>query len=54
MEAASASETSVNFYQAKRRCNPVDSYLKEIRTQNRDLNYGPRAEEVLEDLQKCE
>jgi hypothetical protein len=27
MEAASASETLVNFYQTTRRCNPEDSHL---------------------------
>jgi hypothetical protein len=30
MEAASTSETSVNFYQTTRRNNPEDSHLQEI------------------------
>jgi hypothetical protein len=30
MEAASTSETSVNFYQTTRRCNPEDTHLQNI------------------------
>jgi hypothetical protein len=31
MEAASTSETSVNFYQTTRRYNPEDNYLHKLR-----------------------
>jgi hypothetical protein len=34
MEAASTSETSVNFYQTIRRNNPEDSYLHICRREN--------------------
>jgi hypothetical protein len=34
MEAASTSETSVNFYQTKRRYNPEDSRLRTHRREN--------------------
>jgi hypothetical protein len=34
MEAASASETSVNFYQTARRYNPEDSHLYPRRREN--------------------
>jgi hypothetical protein len=34
MEAASTSETSVNFYQNTRRCNPEDSHLHSRRREN--------------------
>jgi hypothetical protein len=34
MEAASTSETSVNFYQTARRNNPKDSHLYTLRREN--------------------
>jgi hypothetical protein len=34
MEAASTSETSVNFYQTTRRYNPEDSHLRTHRREN--------------------
>jgi hypothetical protein len=34
MEAASTSETSVNFYQTTRRYNPEDSHLRTYRREN--------------------
>jgi hypothetical protein len=34
MQAASTSETSVNFYQTTRRYNPEDSYLHTHRREN--------------------
>jgi hypothetical protein len=34
MEAARTSETSVNFYQTTRRCNPEDSHLRTHRREN--------------------
>jgi hypothetical protein len=34
MEAASTSETSINFYQTTRRCNPEDSQLHTRRREN--------------------
>jgi hypothetical protein len=34
MEAARASETSVNFYQTTRRYNPEDSHLRTHRREN--------------------
>jgi hypothetical protein len=34
MEAASTSETLVNFYQTTRRCNPKDSHLHTRRREN--------------------
>jgi hypothetical protein len=34
MEAASTSETSVNFYQTTRRYNPKDSHLRSRRREN--------------------
>jgi hypothetical protein len=34
MEAASTSETSVNFYQTTRRCNPEDNHLQTRRRKN--------------------
>jgi hypothetical protein len=34
MEAASATETSVNFYQTTRRYNPEDSHLRTHRREN--------------------
>jgi hypothetical protein len=34
MEAASTSETSVNFYQTTQRCNPEDSHLHTRRREN--------------------
>jgi hypothetical protein len=37
MEAASTSETLVNFYQTTRRCNPEDSHLHIRRRENQNL-----------------
>jgi hypothetical protein len=34
MEAAGTSETSVNFYQTKRRYHPEDSHLRTYRREN--------------------
>jgi hypothetical protein len=34
MMAARTSETSVNFYQTTRRCNPEDSHLRTHRREN--------------------
>jgi hypothetical protein len=34
MEAASTSETSVDFYQSTRRNNPEDSHLRTLRREN--------------------
>jgi hypothetical protein len=39
MEAASTSETSVNFYQATRRNNPEDSHLHDVITLRRAGSY---------------
>jgi hypothetical protein len=39
MEAASTSETSVNFYQTTRRNNPEDSYLYTRRRENLKSHY---------------
>jgi hypothetical protein len=38
MEAASTSETSVNFYQTTRRYNPEDSHLQTHRRENLKSN----------------
>jgi hypothetical protein len=40
MEAANTSETSVNFYQAKRRYNPEDSHLQTRRPKNLKSYYS--------------
>jgi hypothetical protein len=39
MEAASTSETSVNFYQTTRRNNPEDSHLHTRRRENLKFRY---------------
>jgi DNA relaxase NicK len=38
MEAASTSETSVNFYHTTRRCNPQDSHLHSLTHSNNNNN----------------
>jgi hypothetical protein len=55
MEAASTSETSVNFYQTTWRNNPEDSQLRRLRAlENRMLRkiFGPARKEVYKRLDK--
>jgi hypothetical protein len=57
MEAASTSETSVNFYQTTQRYNPEDSHLHTRRHENlksylmmTDLNYFDTPTEIIHDV----